>query len=122
MRGAPEGDHQVPHRRQDRRIKYGLPFSSLLLPLVKNNIQIQLAEKLKKVTNELRRNEKEHFLKVQEIHGDDFFNKKQGGQDKFLNDDSDLQMLEQEEHNISQHRSHEINRLVSTIKDLAVIF
>ena len=46
------------------------------MEIVKNNIQIQLAEKLKKVTNELRRNEKEHFLKIQEIHGDDFFSNK----------------------------------------------
>lgn len=44
---------------------------------IKSNIHIQLTEKLKNITNELRKNEKEHFVKIQEIHGEDFLGNKQ---------------------------------------------
>ena len=48
-------------------------------------------------------------------------NKSKGEAEKFLNDDSDLQMLEEEEEQV-KYRSRETNKLVNTIKELAVLF
>jgi syntaxin 16 len=43
---------------------------------------------LKEIIQELRRNEKEHFIKVQEIHGEDLVgSKSKKDLDRFLNDD-----------------------------------
>ncbi len=57
--------------------------------LVKKNIQIQLANKLKDITQKLRKSEKKHYLKVQEIH-DDGEGKLQSRKEReqFLNDES----------------------------------
>ena len=52
--------------------------------------------KLKEVTMELHKNEKTHFLKVWEIHGDDF-GKSKKDKERFINDESDMQMLEEED-------------------------
>lgn len=94
--------------------------------LVRTNIQITLATRLKDVTFKLRKREKKHFLKVSELHDDDSgvtMNKKD--RDTFLNDgESVLQstLIEDEEDYEQRHRNKEIKHLVSTINDLAVLF
>ena len=64
-------------------------------------------------------------MKVQEIHGEEYFQSK-NDKEKFLNDESDLQMLEEEDAELSYRsqkaKSKEITRLVNTINDLAVLF
>lgn len=84
-----------------------------------------MALKLKDVTSELRRSEKEHFLKVQEIHGEDHFglNSKRK-QDAFLNDEAGMQMLDEEDESTyaQQIKNREIQNLVNNINDLAVLF
>ena len=59
--------------------------------IVRKNIQVTLATRLKDVTLKLRKREKKHYLKVQEIH-DDVGSKElrsaRGKMDDFLNDDS----------------------------------
>ena len=59
-----------------------------------------MAQKLKQITSDIRRNEKEHFLKVQEIHGEEsVMNNKE--KENFLDDEGDMTMLEQEEGDLS---------------------
>jgi hypothetical protein len=64
----------------------------MLIYLVRKNIQMSLANKLKDITQELKRSEKEHFLKVQELHGEGE-NRSKDEKDKFLNDDSQMQQM-----------------------------
>jgi hypothetical protein len=75
----------IPKKEQMRKVNNLLliyNFLILCFILVRANIHVALAMKLKDITMELRRTEKAHFLKVQEIHGDDF----QGGATKSKND------------------------------------
>ena len=48
----------------------GITFFSRLA-VVRGNIQIQLAQRLKDITFKLRKREKKHFLKIQELNDDD---------------------------------------------------
>ena len=61
---------------------------------IRKNMQSILAERLKDVTFELRRSEKEHFAKVQEIHGgntiretDELEQTKESGENVLLEDE-----------------------------------
>jgi hypothetical protein len=47
------------------------------------------------VTSQLRRQEKEHFMQVQDLHGETVI--KEENQEQFLNNDSDVVMVEDEE-------------------------
>ena len=58
--------------------------------LVRGNIQMQLAQRLKDITFKLRKREKKHFLKVQEL-GDEPGFKTQRDKDSFINDDGTTQ-------------------------------
>ena len=80
-------------------------------------MQSILATKLKDVTFELRKMEKNHYMKVQELHGD-----KPSTQIEPTLDDS--QALEEEEMEVvhTQHRSKEISQLTDSINSLAVLF
>ena len=112
-------------------------FHETHIYLVRKNIQIQLAQRLKDITFKLKKREKKHFLKVQELHDDDSkvygkasnsLNKRD--RDQFLNEDGSTQLtqaqmaltLEDEDVASSRLRSSEIKNLVSTINDLAVLF
>jgi hypothetical protein len=55
--------------------------------------------RLKDITSDLRKSEKEHFLKVQELHGEDVYKpKNKNDMENFLNDDeSQMQVLEEED-------------------------
>ena len=74
----------------------------LIACIVRKNIKMVLAQKLKDITMDLRKNEKEHFLKVQEIHGEDILRpKSKKDMDRFLNDEQEMQMLETVEEDAS---------------------
>mmetsp|Transcript_20139 Transcript_20139/g.19109 ORF Transcript_20139/g.19109 Transcript_20139/m.19109 type:complete len:120 (+) Transcript_20139:414-773(+) len=65
---------------------------------IRKNIQISLATRLKDLTMEIKRSEKEHFLKVQELHGEEFISSK--SQKDFMQDDEGAQfqsMLQEED-------------------------
>ena len=52
---------------------------------IKNNITSTLASKLKDVTMKFKNNEKEHYVKVKDFHGDDDVSrKKNDNDDKFF--------------------------------------
>ena len=80
-------------------------------------MQSILASKLKNATFELRRIEKQHCIKVQELHGD-----KPSTQIEPSIDES--QVLEEEDIDYvnQQHRSKEISELTDSINSLAVLF
>ena len=80
-------------------------------------MQSILATRLKDVVFSLRRMEKDHYMKVQEIHG-----KAPSTLEEPSMDES--QVLEQEDmdHITSQHRSKEISQLTDNINALAVLF
>ena len=74
-------------------------FHETHIDLVRKNIQIQLAQRLKDITFKLKKREKKHFLKVQELHDDDSkvygkasnsLNKRD--RDQFLNEDGSTQL------------------------------
>lgn len=78
-------------------------------------MQSILASRLKEVTLDLRRMEKEHFLKVQEVHGGTSSREKSVA---LSGDDMLLEMDEDED----QFQSKEIALLAKSINDLAVLF
>ena len=51
---------------------------------IKTNIVSHLAEKLRDLTLDFKSNEKEHFLKLKEFHGDDEPNQRQQQDDLFF--------------------------------------
>lgn len=52
---------------------------------IKNNITSTLASKLKEVTIKFKQNEKEHYIKVKDFHGDDDVDRKKNDiDDKFF--------------------------------------
>ncbi len=57
---------------------------------------MSLAGKLKDLTQDLKRNEKEHYLKVQELYGEGE-NRSKDERDKFINDDSQMEQILEEE-------------------------
>lgn len=74
-------------------------------------MQSILADKLKTVTLELRRMEKDHFAKVQELHGNP---------DPCQSDELLVQELEEEP---SQgYKTSEVQSLAKSITELAVLF
>ena len=84
-------------------------------------MRCMLAERLKDVTFELRKVEKEHFMKVQEIHG----------KDGDGNADTNASIMEDEENTGQEqmfgeqqntHKSKEIQDIAKSITDLAVLF
>jgi syntaxin 16 len=77
---------------------------------------MQLAQRLKDVAFKLRRREKKHFLKIQELSDEQGF-RTQRERDSFMNDE-----VVEEEDTTQRRRNKEIKTLVSTINDLAVLF
>jgi len=90
---------------------------------IRKNIQIALASELQDLAQLLRKTEKEHFLKIKEINGDDEYldNRNDNAKEDFLNDEGIME-LDEEAHIIMKERDEEINKLVKSINDLAVIF
>lgn len=80
--------------------------------LVRKNMQAILAEKLKSITFDMRKTEKEHFSKVQELHGS---SNSHQSDEMFV-----LDTFEEEEQKVQCSR--EIQSLAKTISDLAVLF
>ena len=74
-----------------------------------------LADRLKQVTLSLRKMEKDHFLKVQEMHGEPTNNETNAS----MADDAEQDMILEEE---NTHQSAEIQNLAKAINDLAVLF
>ena len=72
-----------------------------------------LADRLKQVTMSLRKMEKDHFLKVQEMHGEPASSLKN------IAEEGDQEMILEEE---NTHSSAEIQNLAKAINDLAVLF
>lgn len=100
---------------------------SFICFIVRKNIQQSLANKLKEITFKLRKREKKHYIKVQEVHddaGSKGLRSTRDNVDKFLNDDSQMQVLEEDDEvDMTQRiRNKEIKGLVNTINDLAVLF
>ncbi len=86
---------------------------------VRNNIKVSLACRLKDIASDFRRSEKEHFLKVKELHGEEFGSGTKEEINNFLDDTQefdDHQLIRQKE------MSKEVDQLVNTINDLAVLF
>lgn len=82
----------------------------------------RLAQELQELTSNLRRQQKEHYIRIKEINGEnDFLEEKK---DDFLNDDVSMMEMEQdpEEDLMRKERDREINNLVQSINDLAVLF
>lgn len=86
---------------------------------IKNNITRFLAERLRDLTLTFKNNEKEHFVKVKEFHGDDdsTFKSKRLDDEYFLSE-----MQKQDQALGSKHKDEEITNLVKSINDLAGIF
>ena len=78
------------------------------------NILATLASKLQILTRNFKDNEKNHYIKVKEFHGDDVGVKKKD--DGFF-----AELMEQSELD-TRHSDEEINGLVKSINDLAAIF
>jgi t-SNARE complex subunit (syntaxin) len=72
----------------------------------------------------LRKNEKKHYLKVQEIHDDGGKFQTHKEREQFLNDTSAMELAQEEDELDMTHRvkNKEIKNLVNTINDLAVLF
>jgi syntaxin 16 len=86
---------------------------------IKINIMRHLAEKMKDLTIDFKNNEKEHYVKIKEFHGDDDVHTKQ----KKLDDEFFLcEMQKQEEAHGAKYKDEEITNLVKSINDLAGIF
>lgn len=63
------------------------------MKIVRSNIQIQLATRLKDITSKLKKREKKHFLKVQEIHEEDtkgYKSLSKREREDFLKEDGDV--------------------------------
>lgn len=76
------------------------------------------ADRLKTLTFDLRSREKAHYAKVQELHGEDTTFADDLEMDGGKNDD----MLQAVETVADQNKSVEIQNLVKTINELAVLF
>ncbi len=88
---------------------------------------MQLASRLKEITLKLRKREKKHYIKVSELHDDNTSRAMRTDSDQvdnFLNDESQMQVLEEDEEidHTQRVRNKEIKNLVNTINDLAVLF
>ena len=79
-----------------------------------------LAEKLKDATFELRRVEKEHYMKVQEIHGKDTDRNADTNASICEEDENGQEMMYGEQEN--NHKSKEVQNIAKSINDLAVLF
>ena len=77
-------------------------------------MQSILAEKLKKVTMKLRAQEKQHFAKVQELHGGPTITNR--------SDDMMIQQLDEDEDTAALTRSNEVQNLAKSITELATLF
>lgn len=86
---------------------------------IKTNIMRHLAERLKNITQKFKSNEKEHYIKVKEFHGDDELIAK----NKKLDDEYFLSEMQKQDENLgAKYKDEEITNLVKSINDLAGIF
>lgn len=84
---------------------------------IKQNILTNYGSKLQLLTRNFKDNEKNHYIKVKEFHGDDDHAIKK----RQLDDGFFAQLQEQNELD-TRHSDEEINGLVKSINDLAAIF
>ena len=86
---------------------------------IKTNIMRHLAERLRDLTFNFKNNEKEHYIKIKEFHGDDagISSKNKLDDEFFLSE-----MQKQEDHLGAKYKDEEITNLVKSINDLAGIF
>jgi len=87
---------------------------------IKANILSILAGRLRELTSQFKANEKAHFLKVKEFHGDETAARSEGQlDDQFFAEES--QQI-QSQYLAARYKDEEISQLVKSINDLASIF
>jgi len=94
----------------------------LLKKIVRGNVQQTLAAHIQELTKNLRKQEREYYVKRKELDGEDTAGLAKSGQSRqeLLNDAEKIEFEVMEQ--VAVSRDAEINNLVKSINDLAVIF
>lgn len=106
--------------QSDSRTKPIENNSKIVMTIVQNNVKQVLAQKIQCVTKEFRKQEKEYYIKRKELEGDEGVIKNPLMQNDKLNNNDQME-LESMEH-IAASRDAEINNIVQSINDLAILY